>query len=91
MGKTVVVRQDKLLALDIDIIDVVAVDDERPANTNELVSLDAQLLMDHGLNLTQLEGELTHIVVGLHQIAIVAVRGDEDNPVGCYAHQITGG
>ena len=73
MCKTAVVGQDELLVLDIDVIDIVAVDDEASADTNEQMAFAAQLFMNHSLNLPQLEGEHTRFVVNLHKVAIVAV------------------
>lgn len=88
MGKPVVIGQDELLALDIDVIDVIAVDDEPPADTDEQVALGAQLITDHTLNLPQLEGKQTRLIVGLHQVAVVAVRRDEDDLLGGNTHQV---
>ena len=51
------VRKDELLALDIDVIDVIAVDDEPPAYADKQVALGAQLFTDHTLDLPQLESE----------------------------------
>ena len=90
MCETTVVGQDKLLALDVDVIDIVSVDDEAPADTDEQVAIAAKLLMNHGLNLPQLEGEHTRLVVSLHKIAVVAIRRDKDNLVGRDAHQVCG-
>lgn len=90
MRETTVVGQDKLLALDVDVIDVVSVDDEAPAYTDEQVAITAKLLVNHSLNLPQLEGEHTSLVVSLHKVAIVAVRRDKDNLVGSDAHQVCG-
>lgn len=90
MRETTVVGQDKLLALDVDVIDVVSVDDEAPADTDEQVAIAAKLLVNHGLNLPQLESEHTRLVVNLHKVAVVAVRRDKDNLVGSDAHQVCG-
>ena len=91
MRKTTVVGQDKLLALDVDVIDIVSVDDEAPAYTDEQVAIAAKLLVNHSLNLPQLEGEHTRLVVSLHKVAVVAVRRDKNNLVGSNAHQVCGG
>ena len=91
MRETAVVGQDKLLALDVDVIDIVSVDDEAPADTDKQVAIAAKLLVNHGLNLPQLECEHTRLVVSLHKIAVVAVRRDKDNLVGSNAHQVCGG
>ena len=88
MRETAIVGQDKLLALDVDVIDIVSVDDEAPADTDEQVAIAAKLLMNHGLNLPQLEGEHTRLVVSLHKVAVVAVRRDKDNLVGRDAHHV---
>ena len=88
MCETAVVGQDQLLALDIDVIDIAAVDDESPPDTEEHVVIPAQLLMNHVKNLSQLEGEHSSLVVNLHKVAVVAVRRDKDNLVWCDAHQI---
>lgn len=88
MGKPVVIGQDELLALDIDVIDVIAVDDEPPADTDEQVALGAQLITDHTLDLPQLEGEQARLIVGLHQVAVIAVRRDEDDFLGGNTHQV---
>lgn len=90
MRETTVVGQDKLLALDVDVIDVVSVDDEAPADTDEQVAIAAKLLVNHGLNLPQLESEHTRLVVNLHKVAVVAVRRDKDNLVRRDAHQVCG-
>ena len=90
MCKTAVVGQDKLLALDVDVIDIVSVDDEAPADTDEQVAFTAKLLMNHSLNLPQLEGEHTRLVVSLHKVAVIAIRRDKDNLVRRYAHQVGG-
>ena len=91
MRKTTVVGQNERLALDVDVIDIVSVDDKAPADTDEQVAIAAKLLMNHGLNLPQLEGEHTHLVVSLHKVAVVAVRRDKNNLVGRNAHQVCGG
>ena len=91
MRETTIVGQDEPLALDVDIIDVVSVDDEAPADTDEQVAVTAKLLMNHSLNLPQLKGEHTCLIVSLHKVAIVAVRRDKDNLVGRNAHQVCGG
>lgn len=91
MRESAVVGQDKLLALDVDIIDIVAIDDKAPAYTDKKVAFGAQLFMNHRLNLPQLEGEHTRLVVGLHEVAVVAVRRDKDNLVWRDAHQVCGG
>ena len=78
------------MALDVDVIDVVSVDDEAPADTDEQVAIAAKLLVNHGLNLPQLESEHTRLVVNLHKVAVVAVRRDKDNLVGSDAHQVCG-
>lgn len=90
MRKTAVVGQDKLLALDVDVIDIVSVDDEAPADTDKQVAVAAKLLVNHSLNLPQLEGEHTRLVVSLHKVTVVAVRRDKDNLVRCNAHQVCG-
>ena len=91
MGETAVVGQDKLLALDVDVIDVVAVNDKPPADADEQVGIPAQLSVDHILDLPQLECEHTGLVVGLHEVAVIAVRRDEHDAVGVNAHQVGGG
>lgn len=91
MCETAVVGQDKLLALDVDVIDVVAVNDKPPADADEQVGVSALLFMDHILDLPQLEREHTGLVVGLHEVAVVAVRRDEHDAVGVNAHQVGGG
>ena len=90
MRKTAVVGQDKLLALDVDVIDIVSVDDEAPADTDEQVAIAAKLLVNHSLNLPQLEGEHTRLVVSLHKVAVIAIRRDKDNLVRRNAHQVCG-
>lgn len=91
MGESTVVGQDKLLALDIDVIDIVAVDDDASADTDEHEAFVAKLFMDDVLDLPQLESEQTSLVVNLHEVAIVAIRRDKDNFVGRDTHQIGGG
>lgn len=90
MGKPIVVGQDELLALDIDVIDVIAVDDKPPAYADEQVALGAQLITDHILYLPQLESEQARLIVGLHQVAVIAVRRDEDDLLGGNTHQVGG-
>ncbi len=90
MRETTVVRQDKLLALDVDVIDVVSVDDEAPADTDEQVAVGAKLFPNHIFHLTELEREHSRFVVGLHQVAIIPVRRDKDNLVRRNAHQVCG-
>ena len=91
MGKPRHIGKDKLLALDVDIIDVISVDDEAPANTDEQVAVCAKLIANHSLDLPQLEGEQACFVVDLHEVAIVAVRRNVDNLVGSNAHQVGSG
>ena len=55
-------------------MDIVAIDDQAPADTDEQVAFGAQLITDLRLHLTQMEREHPRLVVGLHQVAIVAVR-----------------
>ena len=90
MGEPSNVGKDKLLALDIDVIDVVTVDDKASADADEQVAFGAQLLADHRFDLSQLESEQTCLVVGLHQIAVVAVRRDEHDLFRCDTHQVRG-
>lgn len=76
------------MALDIDVIDVIAVDDEPPAYADKQVALGAQLFTDHTLDLPQLESEQARLVVGLHQVTVVAVRRDEHNLFRSNTHQL---
>ena len=91
MGEAYHVRQDEFLALDIDVIDIVAVDDQAPADADEQVAVGAELLAHHILHLTELIGQHPRLVVGLHQVTVVAVRRDEHYLVGGDAHQVGGG
>lgn len=83
------IRKDELLALDIDVIDIVAVDDKAPAYTDKQVAVGAELLPNHILHLPELEREHSRLVVGLHQVAIIPVRRDKHNLVGGNAHQVS--
>ena len=83
------IRKDELLALDIDIIDIVAVDDKAPAYADKQVAVGAKLFPNHILHLTELEREHSRLVVGLHKITVVAVRRDKHNLVGRNAHQVS--
>ena len=91
MSKPRHIRKDELLALDIDIIDIVAVDDKAPAYTDKQVAIGAELFPNHILHLPELEREHSRLVVGLNQVAVVAVRRDKNNLVGRNAHQVCGG
>ena len=79
------------MALDVDIIDIVTIDDKTSAYTDKQIAFSTQLFMNHSLNLPQLEGKQTRLVVGLHKVAVVAVRRDKDYLFWCDAHQISGG
>ena len=81
------IGKDELLTLDVDVIDIVSVDDEASADAHKQFAVGPQLLTNHSLDLTQLESQQACLVVGLHNVAIVAVRRDEDNLVGGNAHQ----
>ena len=91
MGEPCHIGEDELLALDVNVIDVVAIDDEAPANTDEQVAVGAKLLANHNFDLPQLEGKQARLIVGLHEVAIIAVRRDIDNLLGGNAHQVGGG
>ena len=82
--------QDELLALDVDVIDVVTVDDEASADTDEQKPFVAKLVVDHGLDDTQLIGEQTRLVVGQHDITVVAVRRNVDYRFGDETHHVVG-
>ena len=84
------IGKDKLLALNVDVIDVISIDNKPPANANEQVVVRAKLIENHILNLPQLEREQTRLIVGLHKVAVVAVRRDIDYLVGGDAHQVGG-
>ena len=75
--------------MDIDVIDIVAVDDKAPAYTDKQVALSAKLFPNHILNLPELEREHSRLVVGLHQVAIIPVRRDKHNLVGRNTHQVS--
>ena len=83
------IRKDELLALDIDIIDIVAVDDKASSNPDELETLSAKLFPNHILYLSELERKHSRLVVGLNQVAIIPVRRDKHNLVGRDAHQVS--
>lgn len=75
--------------MDIDIIDIVAVDDKAPAYTDKQVAVGAKLFPNHILHLPELEREHSRLVVGLYQVAIIPVRRDKHNLVGGNAHQVS--
>ena len=83
------IRKDELLVLDIDIIDIVAVNDKASSNSDELETLSAKLFPNHIFHLPELEREHSRLVVGLHQVAIIPVRRDKHNLVGRNAHQVS--
>ncbi len=83
------IRKDELLALDIDVIDIVAIDDKAPAYTNKQVAVGAKLLPNHILHLPKLEREHSRLVIGLNQVAVIPVRRDKHNLVGRNAHQVS--
>ena len=91
MGEPRYVRKDKLLALDVDVIDIISVNDEAPANTNKQVAIGAKLIVNHNLDLPQLESEQACLIVDLHEVAVIAIRRDEDDLVGGNTHQISSG
>ena len=75
--------------MDIDIIDIVAIDDKAPAYTDKQIAVGAKLFPNHILHLPELECEHSCLVVGLHQVAIIPVRRDKHNLVGRDAHQVS--
>ena len=75
--------------MDIDIVDIVAIDDKAPAYTDKQVAVGAKLLPNHILHLPELEREHSRLVVGLHQVAIISVRRDKHNLVGRNTHQVS--
>ena len=75
--------------MDIDIIDIVAIDDKPPAYTDKQVAVGAELFPNHILNLPELEREHTRLVVSLHKVAVIAIRRDKDNLVGRDAHKVS--
>jgi hypothetical protein len=83
------IRKDELLALDIDVIDIVAIDDKAPAYTDKQIAVGAKLFPNHILHLPELEREHSRLVVGLNQVAVIPVRRDKHNLVGRNAHQIS--
>ncbi len=83
------IRKDELLALDIDVIDIVAIDDKAPAYTDKQVAVGAELIPNHIFQLPELEREHSRLVVGLHQVAIIPVRRDKHNLVRRDAHQVS--
>jgi len=89
MGEPRHIRKDELLALDIDIIDIVAIDDKASSNPDELEPLSAKLFPNHIFHLPELECEHSCLVVGLHQVAIIPVRRDKHNLVGRNTHQVS--
>ena len=83
------IRKNELLALDIDIIDIVAIDDKAPAYTDKQVAVSAELFPNHILHLPKLEREHSRLVVRLHQVAVIPVRRDKHNLVRRDAHQVS--
>ena len=83
------IRKDEFLALDIDIIDIVAIDDKAPAYTDKQVAVGAELFPNHIFHLPELEREHSRLVVGLHQVAVIPVRRDKHNLVWRNAHQVS--
>ena len=75
--------------MDIDVIDIVAIDDKAPAYTDKQVAVSAELFPNHIFHLPELEREHSRLVVGLNQIAIISVRRDKHNLVGRNAHQVS--
>lgn len=74
--------------MDIDIIDIVAIDDKAPAYTDKQVAVGAKLFPNHILHLPELEREHSRLIVRLHQVAVIPVRRDENNLVRRDAHQV---
>ena len=91
MGEACHIGKDELLALDIDVIDIVAVDDQAPTNPDELEAFRAKLFTYHTLHLSELERQHPRLVVSLNEVAVVPVRRDKHNPLGSDAHQVGGG
>jgi hypothetical protein len=83
------IRKDELLALDIDVIDIVAIDDKAPAYTDKQIAVGAKLFPNHILHLPELEREHSRLVIGLNQVAVIPVRRDKHNLVGRNAHQVS--
>ncbi len=83
------VREDEFLILDIDVIDIVAVDDKASANPDELETFRAKLFPYHTLHLTQLESQHPRLIVRLNQVAVIPVRRNKHNPFGRNAHQVS--
>ena len=75
--------------MDIDIIDIVAIDDKAPAYTDKQVAVGAKLFPNHILHLPELECEHSRLVVGLNQVAVIPIRRDKHNLVGRNAHQVS--
>ena len=75
--------------MDIDVIDIVAIDDKAPAYTDKQVAVGAKLLPNHILHLPELEREHSRLVIGLNHVAVIPVRRDKHNLVGRNAHQVS--
>ena len=75
--------------MDIDIIDIVAIDDKPPAYTDKQVAVGAKLFPNQILHLPELEREHSRLVVRLYQVTVIPVRRDKHNLVGRDAHQVS--
>ena len=75
--------------MDIDVIDIVAIDDKAPAYTDKQVAVSTELFPNHILHLPELEREHSRFVVRLHQVAIIPVRRDKHNLVRRDTHQVS--
>lgn len=91
MGEACHIGKDELLALDIDVIDIVAIYDQAPTNPDELEAFRAKLFTYHTLHLSELERQHPSLVVSLNEVAVVPVRRDKHNPLGSDAPQVGGG
>ena len=77
--------------LDVDVVDIPAVDDEALADADETGTVGLDLLVvNHGFNLSQLACHHAYGAVSLDNVGIVPVRGDADDAVGHYPYNLIG-
>ena len=90
MAKSVIIRQYELLSRYIYVIYVRAVNNMTATNTNEGITLLAELTFDQSFDLPQLQSKYSGLIVCQHKGRVVAIRGDIDNLLWGNTHQVGG-